>query len=167
MWGSAGVRGTFWEASRRLPGAKAGAGRGLLFKATTTSPPPSPAVRPRVPAAGTLNPPTLWGAGRGEKSFRALSPLPPGWLNWFCSVWVNPKDSMPEDQGMIFRRERLRAGLRLRRHWSQRVKARRDPQSYITTGGNSVGNARSRSCGADLSVCSDSYRAYLFQSYFH
>ena len=101
--GSAAVRGTFWEASRRPPSAEAGAASGLVFKASTAPPKsrPAPAGPRRRHSAPTYS---LTGGevGEGEKSFEALSFLPLRWLKCFGFVCVKHQIPMPKNWGMMF-----------------------------------------------------------------
>ena len=130
-WGSAAVRGTFWEASRRPPSAEAGAASGLVFKASTAPPKsrPAPAGPRRRHSAPTYS---LTGGevGEGEKSFEALSFLPLGWLKWFNFVCVKHQIPMPKNWGMMFSGGGLNKGRRLGlqlprlRPWRRRRKAR-------------------------------------------
>lgn len=152
-WGSAAVRGTFWEASRRPPSAEAGAASGLVFK-ETTAPPKSrsaPAGPRRRHSAPTYS---LTGGevGEGEKSFEALSSLPLGWLKWFGFVCLKPQIPMPKNRRLMFRGVSTRLG-----GWALTAKSatvetaqegeNKPPRSLIPIGRNSEGNAPSRSCG--------------------
>lgn len=90
--------GTFWAAGERPP-ARRGGWSGERCGLESDHDLPEPAVRPRSPPARGA-PPLLGGR---EKSFEALSSLPPGRLGWFCSVWVEPASPGPENQGMNWR----------------------------------------------------------------
>lgn len=153
-WGSAAVRGTFWEASRQPPSAEAGAASGLVFKATTAPPnsrsaPAGPRRRHSAPTYSL----TGGEVGEGEKSFEALSSLPLGWLKWFGFVCVKHQIPVPKNREMMFSggsQQGSAAGASTPESATVETEQEGEsepPRSLIPRGRNSEGNARSRSCG--------------------